>query len=111
MDWRLLAFVCIFFLICSDFGTVWVDGKIYTYPKYSFKKKRGDRKLKQELNRCEKEADCGGFTGPQYLMCIRKCVSSECFEELYAHDELEEGEIDVRYNSFKGCVIKKMKTR
>lgn len=31
-------------------------------------------------------------------------MSEFCYNELYGEDELEEGEIDVRLNSFKGCL-------
>ncbi|XP_023169682.1 uncharacterized protein LOC111598598 [Drosophila hydei] len=42
------------------------------------------------------------------LNCLRQCISHSCYQDIYAFDELEDGEIDVRMNSFKGCVIQRM---
>ncbi|KAK0178601.1 hypothetical protein PV327_007479 [Microctonus hyperodae] len=39
--------------------------------------------------------------------CIRECVSPSCYREIYLFDQLEEGEIDVRLNSFKGCFMQR----
>ena len=38
--------------------------------------------------------------------CVRSCMSAACYDLIYAFDELEPGEVDVRYNSFKGCFTK-----
>jgi hypothetical protein len=35
--------------------------------------------------------------------CIIKCVSKICYDEIYEFDPLEEGEVDQRALSFKGC--------
>ncbi|XP_017845172.1 uncharacterized protein LOC108601759 [Drosophila busckii] len=42
------------------------------------------------------------------LNCLRRCISPSCYQDIYAFNELEEGEIDVRMNSFKGCVIQRI---
>ncbi|CAL7947689.1 unnamed protein product [Xylocopa violacea] len=41
------------------------------------------------------------------IRCIRECVSPSCYKEIYMFDQLEEGEIDVRLNSFKGCFMQR----
>ncbi|XP_046596045.1 uncharacterized protein LOC107228024 isoform X2 [Neodiprion lecontei] len=41
------------------------------------------------------------------VRCIRECVSPSCYQEIYLPDQLEEGEIDVRLNSFKGCFMQR----
>ncbi|RMX54988.1 hypothetical protein pdam_00016176 [Pocillopora damicornis] len=68
---------------------------------------------------------CQGFVGFELTKCKRKCISQFCYNELYAWDEanfviaikkqfycfclkLEQGEIDVRLTSFKGCVVKQL---
>lgn len=51
---------------------------------------------------------CQGFVGFELTKCTRKCISQFCYNELYAWDELEQGEIDVRLTSFKGCVVKQL---
>lgn len=57
---------------------------------------------------CEQSPDCASKTGPARFACIRHCISPSCHQELYATDPLEEGEIDVRLNSFKGCFIQRL---
>lgn len=81
------------------------DGvKEYQYKHYTYKKKRDDKRYKSSRQRCEMESDCQGLWGVVHTKCIRKCMSEFCYNELYGDDELEEGEIDVRLNSFKGCL-------
>ncbi len=42
----------------------------------------------------------------EYTNCVRSCMSVACYDVIYAFDELEPGEVDVRYTSFKGCFTK-----
>ncbi|XP_030384910.1 uncharacterized protein LOC115632086 [Scaptodrosophila lebanonensis] len=56
---------------------------------------------------CEQHPLCLNIVGVPKVNCIRQCISPSCFQDIYAFDELEEGEIDVRMNSFKGCVIQR----
>lgn len=76
----------------------------YHYKHYTYRKKRDDRRYKSARQRCEMEAECQGHWGLPQTKCVRKCMSEFCYSELYGEDELEEGEIDVRLNSFKGCL-------
>lgn len=41
------------------------------------------------------------------LKCVRECISPSCYREIYRINELEEGEIDVRLQSFKGCFVQR----
>ena len=43
------------------------------------------------------------------INCIRQCISSFCYREVYEKDPLERGEIDVRFQQFKTCWIKQQK--
>ncbi|XP_075218234.1 uncharacterized protein LOC142323021 [Lycorma delicatula] len=56
---------------------------------------------------CEQNPTCNQLKGLQRLKCVRECISPSCYQELYYEDQLEEGEIDVRLNSFKGCFIQR----
>jgi len=76
----------------------------YNFKRYTYRKKRDDKRYKQLRQRCEVETHCHGIWGVEYTKCIRTCMSKFCYDELYGTDELEEGEIDVRLNSFKGCL-------
>ena len=42
---------------------------------------------------------------------LRQCISPTCYTILYAQDLLEDGEIDLRLNSFKGCFHQQLETR
>jgi len=76
----------------------------YTFKRYTYRKKRDDKRYKSLRQRCEMEGNCHGIWGVENTKCIRKCMSKFCYNELYGADELEEGEIDVKLNSFKGCL-------
>lgn len=79
--------------------------KDYQFKRYTYRKKRDDKRYKTARQRCEVgDTRCQGLWGPEHTRCIRLCMSEFCYNELYGEDELEEGEIDVRLNSFKGCL-------
>lgn len=98
----LLSFLCMLLLL--DF----CNPNEFRYKYYSFRKKqRLARRYSPLEKQCERNK-CQGLGGLELTKCTRKCISQSCYDELYAWDELEEGEIDVRLNSFKGCVVKQL---
>ncbi|KAK3607656.1 hypothetical protein CHS0354_010644 [Potamilus streckersoni] len=62
--------------------------KQYEYKRYTYKKKRDDRRYKSLKQPCEVNPDCLALPGVQQASCIRKCISATCYEELYGHDEV-----------------------
>ena len=42
---------------------------------------------------------------------FRQCINPTCYNILYGSDMLEQGEIDVRLNSFKGCFHQLLNSR
>ncbi|GFS10153.1 structural maintenance of chromosomes protein [Elysia marginata] len=77
----------------------------YKFKRYTYRKKRDDKRYKTARQRCEVgDSNCQGLWGTEHTRCIRRCMSEFCYNELYGADELEDGEIDVRLNSFKGCL-------
>ncbi|EKX43220.1 hypothetical protein GUITHDRAFT_140783 [Guillardia theta CCMP2712] len=65
-----------------------------------------DREMRSRRNNCEKEV-CSGLIGEARLSCTYKCISPACYEEIYAKDELEEGEVDTeRSRLFSACFRK-----
>jgi len=100
--------------LCMVFGALCIllllfetleAGKVqYQFKKYTFRKKRDDKTYKNQKQPCEVDPDCLAKRGAEQAICIRKCVNSFCYQDIYGDDPLEEGEIDVRLNSFKGCV-------
>ena len=92
-----------------------VLAKDFTYPTYTFKKKSPwARKYKNREADC-REKSCQAehmsslALNLEQLECVRKCVSHDCYDKMYAWDILEEGEVDVRATSFKGCVAVELK--
>ncbi|XP_052104057.1 uncharacterized protein LOC127737432 [Mytilus californianus] len=83
---------------------VFCQHTMYQFKRYTYKKKRDDKKYRSAKNPCEGRPDCLAHKGVDQLMCVRECMSKFCFDELYKNDLLEDGEIDVRLNSFKGCL-------
>ena len=82
----------------------------YKYKYYSYRKKqKNERKIRYMRQDCERKEECLITSGLDQTNCIRKCMSKDCFDELYGSDPLEEGEIDVRFNSFKGCILQNIR--
>ena len=82
-----------------------VDARVeFQYKRYTYRKKRDDKKYRTAKQRCEMSSECQGIFGVEHTKCVRICISETCYSELYGEDPLEEGEIDVRLNSFKGCL-------
>jgi len=78
----------------------------FPFKRYGYRKnKKTEKKIKSLRIQCESKEDCRGLHGTELTSCVRRCMSAFCYNELYAYDELEDGEIDTRFNSFKGCVI------
>lgn len=96
--------VLIIILMVAVFVELCDSVKRYEFKQYTYRKKRDDKRYKMAHQRCEVEALCHGLWGIMYIRCLRRCMSEFCYNELYGEDELEEGEIDVRLNSFKGCL-------
>ncbi|XP_041357907.1 uncharacterized protein LOC121374867 [Gigantopelta aegis] len=95
---------CFLVLLLLDIGCQ-VTAVEYTFKhRYSYKKKRDDKRYKNAKQRCDMSGQCQGIYGIELTRCLRQCMSKRCYNELYADDKLEEGEIDVRLNSFKGCL-------
>ena len=75
----------------------------FNFPKYSYKRSANvEQRFRAKSNKCELTT-CSGFDDLERKNCINNCVSKICYEEIYASNPLEEGEIDQRQTSFKGC--------
>mmetsp|Transcript_21115 Transcript_21115/g.33103 ORF Transcript_21115/g.33103 Transcript_21115/m.33103 type:complete len:124 (-) Transcript_21115:295-666(-) len=62
-----------------------------------------DRELRSRRTECERDV-CHGLIGETKATCAYKCISSECYDEVYAKDEIEEGEVDTeRGRQFNAC--------
>ncbi|XP_067613174.1 uncharacterized protein [Eurosta solidaginis] len=81
---------------------------VFHFPEYAYKETSKNEIIYHELETlCERNPLCDILNGIAKISCVRRCVSHGCYQDIYGFDELEEGEIDVRLNSFKGCVIQR----
>lgn len=103
----LLTFIIIFLLL--DIPETESGSVQYQYKKYTYRKKRDDKTYKNLKQPCEVNPDCLAKRGAEQAICIRQCISDFCYNDIYAADPLEDGEIDVRLNSFKGCCAQQRK--
>ncbi|XP_053987108.1 uncharacterized protein LOC128892273 [Hylaeus anthracinus] len=88
-----------------------IHAKTFSFPEYPYKETTKNELLfRQYEQTCEESGACK-MLPPQSTIaktrCIRECVSPSCYKEIYLFDQLEEGEIDVRLNSFKGCFMQR----
>ncbi|KAF4520192.1 hypothetical protein B566_EDAN003905 [Ephemera danica] len=76
----------------------------FNFPEYIYKETTKNEVTFQEFElACQQSPECHSLAGITRDNCIRQCVSPTCYQDIYKADELEDGEIDVRLNSFKGC--------
>ncbi|EDW13887.1 uncharacterized protein LOC6572286 [Drosophila mojavensis] len=82
----------------------------FHFPEYAYKETSKNEIIYHDFElACSQNSLCGNNPSMvSKLNCLRKCISHSCYQDIYAFDELEDGEIDVRMNSFKGCVIQRM---
>mmetsp|Transcript_23546 Transcript_23546/g.47998 ORF Transcript_23546/g.47998 Transcript_23546/m.47998 type:complete len:146 (+) Transcript_23546:133-570(+) len=67
------------------------------------RRQSADHAMRLKRVDCERTV-CAGLTAETKLSCIYRCISEVCHDEIYAHDELEEGEIDIdRGRQFSHC--------
>ncbi|XP_045157763.2 uncharacterized protein LOC123523987 [Mercenaria mercenaria] len=100
--------VCLAILLLIDCISEAHSARVqYQYKKYTYRKKRDDKIYKNAKQPCDVNPDCLAKRGAEQAICIRQCISDFCYKDIYSADELEEGEIDVRLNSFKGCVAQR----
>lgn len=71
---------------------------------------RLDRQYKQAKGACERNQCSHIYMLDEAQNCINECVSKSCFDEIYADNPLEDGEIDkARERQFLQCVRKEIK--
>ncbi|XP_068215077.1 uncharacterized protein [Palaemon carinicauda] len=81
----------------------------YTFTKFPYKESVANEKIWSEYEvACAQSPRCLELRGVHHTRCVRQCVSPSCYLDIYTQDELEEGEIDVRLASFKGCFLQRL---
>ncbi|XP_046841554.1 uncharacterized protein LOC124435609 [Xenia sp. Carnegie-2017] len=103
------AFVLVKIVFILSF-VVLPNFSFFHFKRYSFRRKGGnERRYRSQEENCKQNERCQSLHGLDREKCVKICISESCYEELYSWNELEEGEIDVRLTSFKGCVVKQIK--
>ncbi|XP_059488392.1 uncharacterized protein LOC132204127 [Neocloeon triangulifer] len=81
----------------------------FNFIEFAYKETSKNEMTYQEFEQaCQQSPECQQSSGVALEHCVRNCISPSCYQDLYRFDELEEGEIDVRLNSFKGCFIQRL---
>ena len=81
------------------------SSKQFEFPTYTFKKSsQFENRYQMKFRKCEANKECSKLDSMEKQNCVLGCVSNKCYQEIYSFDPLEEGEIDQRLASFKGCI-------
>jgi len=82
------------------------------FPVYVYKRKsQFERDLSRMQSACA-TSNCSQVSNPlKRLACVMRCSSPKCYDEIYASNPLEEGEVDQRLNSYKGCISEEKKQK
>jgi hypothetical protein len=62
-----------------------------------------DNEMRLKRMDCERTV-CTGLRDETRTNCLYQCISQDCFNEVYGHDHVEEGEVDTeRARAFSVC--------
>lgn len=91
-----------------------VDARRSSRPRRQHQKKKRFRQIQALRDYCLDECDdndIGTITLlEESLNCVYRCVSDDCYEDVYGNEPLEDGEIDMaRYKNFEICVLSELK--
>lgn len=89
-------------------STTSVKKAVFIFPEFQYKESsKNELAFREFESACEQSATCAQLSGITRVKCIRECISPSCYQDIYQTDQLEDGEIDVRLNSFKGCFVQR----
>ena len=72
------------------------------------KNQNRDRAFRARRRECETQK-CSGMQPGTNLNCVNACISQSCFDEIYAEEPLEDGEVDSkRSRLFQNCARKSL---
>ncbi|GLG98455.1 hypothetical protein R5R35_011134 [Gryllus longicercus] len=104
----ILAGVVLVAFITGEILSIENKKAVFTFPEFPYKETiKNEMAFREYESACEQSPSCVHTTGISRIRCLRECVSPSCYQDIYQTDQLEEGEIDVRLNSFKGCFIQR----
>ena len=72
------------------------------------KNQNRDRAFRARRRECETQK-CAGMQPGTHMTCVTACISQSCFDEIYAEEPLEDGEVDSkRSRLFQSCARKSL---
>ena len=72
------------------------------------KNQNRDRAFRARRRECETQT-CAGMQPGTNMNCVNECISQSCFDEIYAEEPLEDGEVDSkRSRLFQNCARKSL---
>ena len=72
------------------------------------KNQNRDRAFRARRRECETQK-CSGMQPGTNMNCVNQCISPSCFDEIYAEEPLEDGEVDSkRSRLFQNCARKSL---
>ena len=72
------------------------------------KNQNRDRAFRARRRECETQT-CAGMQPGTNMNCVNACISQSCFDEIYAEEPLEDGEVDSkRTRLFQSCARKSL---
>ena len=77
----------------------------FSFASAKSKRQKADQMWKARKRDCERSVYlCGGMIEEERGNCVAKCISDECWNDVYSHDPIEDGEIDTeRTRTFTAC--------
>ena len=73
------------------------------------RRKRRSRTWKARLRECD-EGVCAHLVKDENANCVNRCASAACFDQIYAAEPLEDGEVDAARDAlFKKCLAAEAK--
>ena len=101
-----ILFCIILISIQESFCKIYQEelNKKFEFANYPYKKSSHlENKYHSRFNKCNMQTECANFELSARQNCVLKCISAKCYQIIYAPNPLEDGEIDQRLHSFKGC--------
>ena len=75
------------------------------------RKRRTSRTWKVRIRECE-EGACAHLIAEEGMNCVHRCASAACYDEVYAAEPLEDGEVDTERDAlFKSCMVAEAKAQ
>lgn len=102
-----MKYLFILLLILTYFNSIsYVISIDLDYKKYDYHYTTlVENKIRISLKQCETSIYCVNLEEHKHRNCVLKCISPKCYDDIYMNNPLEEGEFDIRYVSFKGCML------